>query len=190
MKIVDVNNDIKEKLRLSGLSKKMGSLEKCDFLVIEEIDGKIVGAGGLGGFLNVPSLQIDDSYQGKGIGRILIDALFEETRRRGYSYIAGSRNPENFRAIKLHDIHGFKRVFRVHYSSGIVRDVIILVLGSRGKIIKCFFSIFNTLPGTILLAFFLKLVKPVFGKIFTLPPEEFPDVDIIHMIKNFEKLKD
>lgn len=190
MKIVNINEDIKEKLRASGLSKEMISLEHCDFLVIEEKNGKIIGAGGLGGFLNVPSLQIDTQFQGKGIGKKLLDATIKETKRRGYSFISGSRNPENINAIKLHDFYGFKRIFRIHYSPGIVRDVIILVLSPRGKIVEKFFSLFNNLVGMIIFSICVKIIKPAFTKLFTLSPEELPDIDILHAIRNFEKLAD
>ena len=189
MKIVDVTNDIKSKLQKSGLSKDMISLEHCDFLVIEEREDKIIGAGGLGGFLNVPSLQIDENHRGEKLGKKLLDATIEETKKRGYSFISGSRNPENSVAIKLHDFYGFKRIFRIHYSPGIVRDVIILVLTPKGKIVEKFFSIFNTLMGTIVFSIFIKITKPLFPKLFTLSPDEFPDISILHMIRNFEKLK-
>jgi GNAT superfamily N-acetyltransferase len=190
MRIVDVTDLIKDKLQKSGLSKDMISLEYCDFLIIEERDDKIIGAGGLGGILNVPSLQIHENHRGEKIGKKLLDATIEETKKRGYSFISGSRNPENSVAIKLHDFYGFKRIFRMHYSPGIVRDVIILVLTPKGKIIEQFFSIFNTLIGTIIFSIFVKITKPLFSKLFTLSPDEFPDISISHMIKNFEKLKD
>ena len=189
LRVVDFNDEIKKKLEDYGFSNKMKSLEHCSFLVIEERNGKIVGAGGLGGLLNVPSLQIDDEYQGQGIGKILLDETIKETKKRGYSFMTSSRNPKNFRAIKLHEHFGFKPIFRVHYSPGIVRDVIISVLRPKGKIIEKFFQIFNHKTGTIFFSIFLKIIKPTFAQLFTLPPEEFPDVKILYMIKNFEKLK-
>lgn len=188
MRITEVNEEIVRNLRDSGLSQEMGSLEFCDFLVIEEMDGTIIGAGGLGGLFNVPSLQISKEFQGKGIGKILLDATINEAKRRGVSFISGSRNPENVRAIKLHDHFGFHPIFRVHYSPGLTRDIIILVLKPRGKLIEKIFYIFNTLPGSIILSIMLKIVKPLFGSIFTLPPKEFPDPDLCYIMKNFEKL--
>ena len=188
MRVVDTDESIIQGLRRTGLSKEMGSLESCSFLVLEEDNGKIVGAGGVGGLFNVPSLQIDKEYQGKGIGKILLSATLEEAKRRGYSFISGSRNPENVRAIKLHDFHGFQPVFRIHYSQGMVRDIIILVLRPRGKIVAKFLSLFNNLIVTIILACVLRIAKPLFRKVLTYPPEDFPDPDIKHIISNFEKL--
>lgn len=188
MKIVNVDKHIIQELRKSGLSKEMESLENCSFLVIEERNGKIIGAGGVGGFFNIPSLQIDEKYQGQGIGKILLGEIIHEAKKRGYSFISGSRNPENSRAIKLHDFYGFKPIFRAHYSPDFVRDVIILILRPRGKIVESFFRFFNTLVGTTLLSIVLKIAKSLFPFMLTYPTQKYPNASIKCMIKNFEKL--
>ena len=185
---MDAGPAIIRRLRESGLSKQMTSLESCKFLVVEEDGGKIVGAGGVGGLFNVPSLQIADEYQGKGIGKKLLQETLKEARRRKYSFIAGSRDPENSRAIRLHDFFGFRPIFRLHYADGITRDVIILVLGPKGRLVSAFLGAFNTLAGTIALSVALKVAKPLFKGAFTLSPEEYPDPSIKNMIKNFCKL--
>ena len=188
MKIVNVDKHIIQELRKSGLSKEMESLENCSFLVIEERNEKIIGAGGVGGIFNIPSLQIDVKYQGQGIGKILLGEIIHEAKKRGYSFISGSRNPENSRAIKLHDFYGFKPIFRAHYSPDFVRDVIILILRPRGKIVESFFRFFNNLVGTTLLSIVLKIAKSLFPLMLTYPTEKYPDASIKCMIKNFEKL--
>lgn len=188
MRTTDTSPATIRRLRESGLSKQMTSLESCKFLVIEEDGGQIVGAGGVGGLFNVPSLQIADEYQGKGIGKKLLQETLKEARRRKYSFIAGSRNPENARAIKLHDFFGFRPVFRVHYSDDLTRDVIILVLKPKGRIVSAFLGVFNSLAGTIALSIALKIAKPLFKSVLTYSPEEFPDPSIKSMIKNFRKL--
>ena len=188
MKIVNVDRHIIQELRKSGLSTEMESLENCSFLVIEERNGKIIGAGGVGGIFNIPSLQIDEKYQGQGIGKILLGEIIHEAKKRGYSFISGSRNPENSRAIKLHDFYGFRPIFRAHYSPDFVRDVIILILRPRGKIVESFFRFFNNLVGTTLLSIVLKIAKSLFPLMLTYPTEKYPDASIKCMIKNFEKL--
>ncbi|MCH7771972.1 MAG: GNAT family N-acetyltransferase [Bacteroidetes bacterium] len=188
MKIVNVDKHIIQELRKSGLSKEMESLENCSFLVIEERNEKIIGAGGVGGIFNIPSLQIDVKYQGQGIGKILLGEIIHEAKKRGYSFISGSRDPENSRAIKLHDFYGFKPIFRAHYSPDFVRDVIILILRPRGKIVESFFRFFNNLVGTTLLSIVLKIAKSLFPLMLTYPTEKYPDASIKCMIKNFEKL--
>lgn len=189
MRTTNTDGEIVGKLRESGISRQMKSLESCKFLVVEEADGRIVGACGVGGLLNVPSLQIADGYQGKGIGKKLLGETLDEARRRGYSFISGSRNPENARAIKLHDFFGFYPVFRVHYTDHITRDIIILVLRPRGRFASAFFGMFNSLAGTIVLSLVLKVAKPLFTSVLTYPPEEFPVASVASMIKNFHKLR-
>ena len=188
MRTTDTSPAIIDRLRESGLSKQMTSLESCKFLVIEEDGGRIVGAGGVGGLFNVPSLQIADEYQGKGIGKKLLQETLREARRRKYSFIAGSRDPENTRAIKLHDFFGFHPIFRIHYADGITRDIIILVLKPKGRIVSAFLGVFNSLAGTIALSIALKIAKPLSKSVLTLAPEELPTPSIKSMIKNFCKL--
>jgi len=190
MQIIDVDNKIILELRKSGLSKEMKSLEFCKFLIIEK-DGKninIMGAGGVGGLFNVPSLQIGEEFQGKGLGKILLKATIDEAKKRKYSFISGSRNPKNSRAIKLHDYFGFKPIFRIHYSPEIIRDVIILVLSPKGKIVAKFLGIFNNKFGMVVLGIMVRITKSLFREVLTLEPNEFRAPDIMHMIKNFEKL--
>ena len=49
MKIVDIDLEIKNRLKKSGLLDEMSNLESCDFLVIAEHNGEIIGASGVGG---------------------------------------------------------------------------------------------------------------------------------------------
>jgi len=158
------------------------------FLVLEEIDRKIIGAAGIGGLFNVPSLQIHKDFQGKGIGKKLLIELVEEAKRRDYSFLCGSRDPENVRVIKIEDELGFYSVFRMCYSPEITREGVITILKPKGKLVAKLLSIFNTLIGTIILAFVLKVGKSLFKSIFTLSPDEFPDPDIMYMIRNFQKI--
>jgi len=140
MKVVNVDEKIIRDLRQSGLSDKMKSLEFCKFLIIEEDKEKIIGAGGIGGFFNIQSLQVLDEYKGKGIGKKLFKKLLEEEKRRGYSYSLGSRNPQNKSMVKLGDLTGRYVLFRIHYAPGITRDINIIVLRKRGKIVSKFLS--------------------------------------------------
>ena len=96
---MDVDENIVRDLERSEIIEKKKSFELCNFLAIEEKDGKIVAVAGIGGLFNVPSLYIAKKFQSQGIGKILLGAIIEEAKRRGYSYLSGSRNPENVRAI-------------------------------------------------------------------------------------------
>src|SRR5690349_16783480 len=103
MKIVDVNSEIIQRLRETGLSSGMKSLENCDFLVIIEHNNKVIAASGIGGLFHVPSLQIHQDYQNKGLGGKLLSVVMDEAKKRKYSFISGSRNPDNLNAVRLHD---------------------------------------------------------------------------------------
>ena len=188
MRIVDADEETVGRLVESGIMRQMSSFESCKFFVLEEDGGRIIGACGLGGLFNVPSLQIVDGYQGRGIGKKLLAELIAEAGRRGYSFIAGSRNPENARAIKLHDFFGFCPVFRIRYAPDITRDVIILVLKPRGRLVSAFLRTFNNLAGTAVLALALKTSKPLLVRVMTLQPDELPDPSVSCMLRNFRRL--
>jgi len=179
LKIVDVDENIIQKLRSSRLSNKMKSLEYCKFLVIEEQEGQIIGASGIGGLLNVHSIQLAENVQGKGLGKTLFEKNIEEAKKRGLSYILVSRDPKNGKIIKLHSLLGFKPLFRIHYSEDRTSEALILVLKSKGEIVAKSLKFFNNIFGMSLLAIILKVSKSsLFKKFLTYSPEEFPDPSI------------
>ena len=187
MRIVDADDNIIKELRRSEISSKMNSLETCKWLVLEERDGKIIGAVGLGGLFHVSSIQIDENHQGKGIGKMLQGKMIEEAKRRGYSFITIFIDPRNPATVKLHDFYGYRTVFRIHYSPDIVQDVKILVFKSKGEIVAKFLSIFNTHFGIVLLAFILRVTKFLFARIIA-HTSDVPNPSLRWIIKNFEKI--
>lgn len=189
MRVVNVDSHLINRLRSDGLSTKMKSLEFCKFLVIEEDNGKIIGASGVGGILNVHSLQVMDGYQGMGLGKKLFGEMITELKKRKYFFITDSINPQNIPVVKLIRAYGFKTIFRINYSEDITRDAGILVLRPAGKIIEKIFRIFNTKIGLILLIILLKLTQFRFTQILTLPLEEFSKPDFRYILTNFEKCK-
>ena len=80
MQIFELDIDIKRRLRESGITKIMKSIESCDWVVVEEKDGKIIGAAGLGGLFHVSGIQILQNYVGKGLGKILQNELIHESK--------------------------------------------------------------------------------------------------------------
>jgi len=188
LKIVDADKNTIKKLRDSGLSTSMKSLEFCKFLVIEEHDEKIIGASGIGGLLNIHSIEINKNYRGKGLGKKLFSVNIEEAKKRGYSFILGSTNPENIPVVKLYSFLGFSRLFRIHYSHGIVTDAKILVLKPKGRIIEKLLNLINTKIGMFAMAVTVKVAKSSFRGILTLSPNEFPDPSILYIVRNFEKV--
>jgi len=189
MKIVEVNKKIRERLRESGLSKEMKSLEFCEFIAIAENAGKIIGASGTGGLFHVVSLQIHPDFVNKGFGGKLLGIVINEAKKRGYSFLAASRDPKNVGAVKLHIRYNLKPVFQIKYRPDFIRDVILLELGSKGRIVRKFLSVFNNKLGMAVFIIAIKLLKKtLFRFMLTYPAEEFPDPDVSFAIKNFEKI--
>lgn len=185
-----MNKEILRMLRESGLSEEMKSLENCDFLAIVEYSGKIIAASGIGGIFHVPSLQVLPEFKNKGLGGKLFGLVIKEAKNRNYSFISGSRNPENINAVRLHDFYGLKPIFQIKYAPELTRDIVILTFNKRGKVVSLLLNVFNNLIGMAILVFALKIFKKILFKSFlTYPEEEFPSPDITFAIKNFKKLK-
>lgn len=189
MKIVEVNSSIIERLRESRLSQQMRSLENCKFLVMVEYDGKIVGASGIGGILNVPSLQVHPDYAKKGLGAKLLKEVIDEAKRRKYSFICGCRDPLNLDVVRIHDFFELNPLLRVKYSPEYTTDVIFMAFNKKGRLLANFINLFNNQAGMFFFVTFLKIFKKfVFKRLFTLSDEDFPSPSIIFALKNFEKL--
>ena len=139
MRIVNVDKNIITKLRESGISLEMKSIESCDWVVIEEEEeGKVVGAAGLGGLYHVSVIQILKDYSGKGIGKRLQNELVNESKRRGYSFITMFNDPRNTVSAKLHDSLGYETIFRIHYSEEIINDVKAIGFKKKGRFVIIF----------------------------------------------------
>jgi len=190
MQIVNVTSDIKNRLRKSGLSKEMRSLENCDFLVILENDDKIIGASGVGGLFHVPSLQIHPDFMNKGLGGKLFRKTIDEAKKRKYPFLSGSRNPNNINAVRLHDFFDLNPVFQIRYNPNFTRDVVFMEFSLQGKIFRKFLNLFNNKLGMIFFIISVKLLKNLLFKyVLTYSPDEFPDPDVMFAIKNFTKIK-
>ena len=189
MKVVNLDSNIKEQLKESGLLDEMSNLETCDFLVIAEHDKKIIGASGIGGKLHVNTLIVQDKFRNKAIGALLLKDVIKEAKKRKYSFISASRDPENLNAVRLHDFFKLEPIFQVRYRKKFTRDVIFRSLNKKGDILKKMLMFFNSKLGTIILIISIKILKKIlFKKVLTYSPDEFPDPDIGYSIKNFKKI--
>jgi len=189
MKIENINEKIIRKLRQSKITEKMISLEYCDFLVYVEHNDKILGAAGVGGIFHVPSLQIDPEYFNKGLGVKLFLEVIKESKKRKYSFLSGSRNPENVSAVRIHDFFKLMPIFQVNYRPDFVRDIVFLGFNKKGKIMKKILKIFNNKLGMIFLITSIKLFRGILFKfLLTLSPEEFPSPNVQYALKNFKKI--
>jgi len=188
MKILQVNELVKKQLRESGISKLMKSLESCEWVVIEELENRIVGAAGIGGLFHVSGIQVLDEFQGKGIGKKLQKTVIEESKRRGYSFITVFNDPRNKSSANLHDSLGYMRIFRIHYSPSIVNDVKAIVFKKRGKIVINLLRIFNTKVGIFFLGCLLRIFRFAFPNIILYNEDNTPPPSIRWILKNFEKV--
>tara|TARA_B110000014_G_C20125156_1_gene598672 strand:- start:1058 stop:1624 length:567 start_codon:yes stop_codon:yes gene_type:complete len=188
MRIAEINEEVISKLQKSLISTEMRSLESCEWAVLEEIDENIVGAAGMGGVFHVSGIQIKNEFRGKGIGKKIQAKLIEESYKKGYSFITVFNDPRNTNSVNLHDGLGYEKIFRIHYSKGMVNDVKGISFNKKGKVIINFLKIFNTKIGTIILAISLKILKAIFPKLIIYNEKNFPSPDIKWIIKNFEKI--
>jgi len=188
MKILQVNEVVKKQLRESGISKLMKSLESCEWIVIEELENRMVGAAGMGGLFHVSGIQILDEFQGKGIGKKLQSTVIEESKRRGYSFITVFNDPRNKPSANLHDSLGYNRIFRIHYSPSIINDVKAIVFKKRGKIVINLLRVFNTKVGMFFLGCLLKIFRFAFPNIILYSEDNPPKPSIRWILKNFEKV--
>lgn len=97
-------------------------------LVAEDDNGKLMGWAALspvssrcvyGGVAEV-SVYISENSRGKGVGKLLMQRLIEESEQHGYWTIQSGIFPENTPSIKLHEKVGFRyigkreRVGKIH----------------------------------------------------------------------------
>ena len=188
MKVVDVDSKIVQKLRRSDTSMQLKTLESADWIVIDENDDRIIGAAGMGGLFHVSSIQIDQNFRGKGIGKMLQGELIKEADRRGFSFVTVFIEPQNETSVKLHSFFNYDTVFRIHYSDEKILDVKIIVFRPGGKIIKKILGCFNSKIGIFFLACALKMTKPLFKKVLSSNEENTPSPSIRAIIKNFQKI--
>lgn len=189
MKIVNVDSKIKERLKESKLSDEMSNLLECDFLVIVEHNKKIIGASGIGGKFHVRTLIVQDKFRNKGLGILLLKAVIEEAKKRKYSFVIASRDPNNPTLVRVHDFLNLIPIFQVQYREKFTRDVLFLSFNKKGEVFRKLLSFFNTKIGTTVLIIFIKILKKIlFNFLLTYSPEEFPEPDIRFAIKNFKKI--
>ena len=143
MKIVNVDSKIKERLKESKLSDEMSNLLACDFLVIVEHNKKIIGASGIGGKFHVRTLIVQDKFRNKGLGILLLKAVIEEAKKRKYSFVIASRDPNNPTLVRVHDFLNLMPIFQVQYREKFTRDVLFLSFNKKGEVFRKLLSFFN-----------------------------------------------
>jgi len=70
---------------------------------------RIVKRSKEGGFLASLGIFVTEKYQGKGIGKLLMEKLLAEARKNNIREICLTVSPENYAAILLYKKFGFKK---------------------------------------------------------------------------------
>ncbi|WP_313617860.1 GNAT family N-acetyltransferase [Agrobacterium sp.] len=84
----------------------------CDIAVVE-IDGEIAGWGARDGEPNhISDLWVDPNWQGRGLGRALVEHFLEKMRAVGISTATISTHARNVAAIRLYQRCGFEIVWQ------------------------------------------------------------------------------
>ena len=187
--MVNVDKNIITKLRESGISDEMKSIESSDWIIYETIDNEIIGAAGIGGIFHTSSINIHEKFRGKGYGKKIQKELVNEARKRNYSFVTVFVDPRNDSSIKMHDELGYKTMFRIHYSKDIIQDIKIIIFKKRGNVVRKFLKCFNTKIGIFFLACILKISRSLFKKMFAYDEKEIPVLSIKNIVINFKKIE-
>ena len=191
MRMVNVDKNIITKLRESGISDEMKSLELCDWLIIHEHQNRIIGVAGVSTIFHITHLQILPKYQMKGLGPLIYREMINEAKKRNYSFLSTYQEANNIQSSKIHEFHNTSLMFRIHFSKEKIMDVRFVAWNKKGKILEKFFRFFNSWFGMSILACMLKILQPLYPKLlghfvddgrYVLKPS------IMWIIKNFEKI--
>ena len=190
MVIVNVTDELKKELKLSTFSSVF--LENClnsKFLSIEKNNSKIIAACFVGGVFNSNGIEIVKEYQGKGIGKKLLNEIMYECKIRKISFLMGVFKPSNIISVKTHIKIGYVPVFTIFYNPEEGKEVItILPFNLKGKILSKFLKIFDTRIGNSLFTFLFSLSQPLIKKLIAFDSTKMPKLDFTFAIKNFEKV--
>ena len=187
--MVNVDKNIITKLRESGISDEMKSIESSDWIVYETIDNEIIGAAGIGGIFHTSSINIHEKFRGKGYGKKIQKELVNEARKRNYSFVTVFVDPRNDSSIKMHDGLDYETIFRIHYSKDVIQDIKIIIFNKRGMLVRKFLGCFNTKIGIFFLACILKITRGLFKKMFAYDEKEIPVLSIKNIVINFKKIE-
>jgi putative acetyltransferase len=102
--------------------------EGCRFIVVKDLDhNTCIGAAGLAPLAGLPpsdgvgeirDVVVDESYRGRGIGRMLLERALDEARRLGYKRIYLETTPQMEKAQKLFLNFGFTPVKQQQHTPG------------------------------------------------------------------------
>ena len=165
MRMINVDKKIITKLRESGISDEMKSLELCDWLMILENQNKIIGVAGVSTIFHITHLQILPKYQMRGLGPLIYREMINEAKKRNYSFLSTYQEANNIQSSKIHEFHNMSLMFRIHFSKEKIMDVRFVAWNQKGNILEKFFRFFNSWFGMSILACMLKISQPLYPKL-------------------------
>jgi len=191
MIVVDVNNEIKKKIKDDNFSLLfLDSCSNAKFLSIQQVSSHIVGVACVGGLMNHYSIELKSDYYGRGLWRKLFNEIIVECKKRNISFLTGVFKVSNLISIKIHTKLGFKPIFTSHYNNEEGKEVVIILpFNWKGKLVENLMKIFNTQIGNTMFAVLFVLLRPILKNLIALTGNTMPKIDLKYSINNFEKVK-
>ena len=125
------------------------ALSHCKILVVcLTNDNDVVGACGLSNISNYALAYVKEEYRGRGLGTKIEAKTYNEARKRGLSFVAGSISFDNVPALRVASKVGFRETMRLKTYGWVL---LIIPFNFRGEIVYAFLrAICSKLPETFL----------------------------------------
>jgi len=192
MKVLDLSDDIREKIQKLDMEENFkDTFSNSDFLIIEELDGEIIGIAGVGGLFHIGGIYVKKEFRGKGIAKKLNLERDEELKRRNYSFFIGTtyqQNPNSNEISKILQDRNARATFAFNYYDGFITTIFIQEFNWKGKFLGKLLNFFNSKFGTFCLALLLKLTQKFWSRLFITQSDFYPKINIRYSVINFYKV--
>lgn len=135
----------------------------CKILVVCLTNGHdAVGACGLSSISNYALAYIKKEYRGRGLGTKVEAKTYNEARKRGLSFVAGSISLDNVPALRVASKVGFRETIRLKTYGWIL---LIIPFNFRGEMVYSFLrGVCSKLPETFLY-YTIRFLMSIVGRI-------------------------
>lgn len=192
MAAVRVDGALVKELERAGISDRI--LDNCrnaKFLIVRHDGEDIEGVCFVSGFLNIIGTEVAARYRGRGISRVLLEELLDESKRKKMPFLMGAFKPANVPSIRAHTGIGCAPVFTFHYSRAEGKEIVVfLPLNGRGALVGRLLRAFDTRVGNAAFALIIKGSRPLLKLLLGFSADATPPVDLAYSLRNFEKVRD
>ena len=192
MAVVRVDGALVKELERAGISDRI--LDNCrnaKFLIVRYDGEDIEGVCFVSGFLNTIGTEVTSGYRGRGISRVLLEELLDESKKRKMPFLISAFKPTNVPSIRAHTGIGCAPVFTFHYSRAEGKEIVIfLPLNGRGALVGRLLRAFDTRIGNATFALVIKGTRPLLELLLGFSADAMPPVDLAYSLRNFEKVRD